>query len=138
MREDLDKLICEKYPLIFQNRHENMQKTLMCFGFCHGDGWCNIIDNLCDGIQKHCDSKKAAGDPGFQVVAVQVKEKYGGLRFYINGGDDHIYDLIRVAEKASYETCEECGDPGKLNQDGWWTTTCEPCMQKRNERRANR
>lgn len=138
MSPELDEKLCKKYPLIFCDREGDMRKTLMCFGFCHGDGWYNIIDSLCEGIQKHCDEKKATGDTDFQVAAVQVKEKYGGLRFYINGGDDHVYDLIRVAEKTSFETCEDCGAPGILDRSGWWTTACEPCIRKINERRASR
>jgi hypothetical protein len=110
----------------------------MCYGFCHGDGWYNIIDNLCEGIQTYCDEKKATDDPEFQVVAVQVKEKFGGLRFYVNGGDEHIYKLIHASEEESYKTCEDCGSPGKLDRSGWWSTTCEPCLQKRNEYRQNR
>ena len=47
MREELDKQLCEKYPLIFKNRNAPMTHTAMCWGFEHGDGWYNIIDVLC-------------------------------------------------------------------------------------------
>ena len=47
MREELDKKLCEKYPLLFKNRYGNPQETLMCFGLECGDGWYNIIDVLC-------------------------------------------------------------------------------------------
>jgi hypothetical protein len=58
-------------------------------------------------------------------VAVQVKEKFGGLRFYINGGNDQHYHYITFAESMSYRTCEECGSPGKRYTDGWHQTLCE-------------
>lgn len=139
MSPELDEKLCQKYPLIFKDRTLNDDRaTLMCYGFCHGDGWYDIIDNLCEGIQTYCDEKKTDGDPEFQVVAVQVKEKFGGLRFYVDGGDDYIYKLISTAEKESCKTCEDCGAPGKLDTAGWWSTTCEPCLQKRNEYRKNR
>ena len=47
MREELDKALVEKYPLIFRNRYAPMTHTAMCWGFDHGDGWYNIIDTLC-------------------------------------------------------------------------------------------
>ena len=60
-----------------------------------------------------------------QVVAVQVKEKFGWLRFYVNGGDDVTYAYISMAESMSYRTCEECGTPGKIYTDGWHRVLCD-------------
>lgn len=59
-----------------------------------------------------------------QVVAEQVKEKFGGLRFYYLGGDEYISGLSAMAESMSYVTCEECGNPGKPNKIGWIRTLC--------------
>ena len=58
-------------------------------------------------------------------VAVQVKEKFGGLRFYVHAATDKHYDYISFAESMSYRTCEECGAPGKRYTDGWHRTLCE-------------
>lgn len=60
-----------------------------------------------------------------QVVAVQVKEKYGTLRFYYNGGDEYIHGAVSMAESMSAVTCEVCGDPGSSNEIGWIKITCE-------------
>jgi len=59
-----------------------------------------------------------------QVVATQVKEKFGGLRFYYTGGDDYINGVVAMAELMSERTCEECGDPGQLYIKGWHKTLC--------------
>lgn len=59
-----------------------------------------------------------------QVVAAQIKEKFGGLRFYIDGGDDYIHGAITMAENLSYRICEECGTPGKTEGPGWYRTLC--------------
>lgn len=59
-----------------------------------------------------------------QVVAAQVKEKFGGLRFYVDGGDDEIYAMISFAEAMSYRMCEECGSPGTTGGRGWIRTLC--------------
>jgi len=58
-------------------------------------------------------------------VAVQVKEKFGGLRFYVQAATDKHYDYISFAESISYRTCEQCGAPGKRYTDGWHTTLCD-------------
>ena len=61
--------------------------------------------------------------------AVQVKEKFGGLRFYMTGGTDEIFDLIEKAEALSYKTCESCGAPGTQSNSKWITTLCEDCRK---------
>ena len=58
-------------------------------------------------------------------VAVQVKEKFGGLRFYVQAATDAHYQYISFAESMSYRTCESCGAPGKRYTDGWHTTLCD-------------
>jgi hypothetical protein len=58
-------------------------------------------------------------------VASQVKEKFGGLRFYVQAATDKHYSYISFAESMSYRTCEECGAPGKTYTDGWHRTMCD-------------
>jgi hypothetical protein len=58
-------------------------------------------------------------------VAVQVKEKFGGLRFYVQAATDAHYQYISFAESMSYRTCEQCGTPGKTYTDGWHMTLCD-------------
>ena len=133
MKEEFDKKLCEKYPKIFKNRNGSMHETCMCWGFSHGDGWYDIIDSLCASIQNHINNKRYQFremsqedfDEEHQVVAAQVKEKFGGLRFYVDGGDDWVYGAISMAESMSYRTCEVCGAPGKTRGTGWVRTTCD-------------
>lgn len=68
-----------------------------------------------------------------QVVASQVKEKFGTLRFYYEGGDDHIDGMVRMAEAMSSVTCEVCGVPGEMRQKGpgaWISTLCDEHAKK--------
>ena len=58
-------------------------------------------------------------------VATQVKEKYGTLRFYYDGGDRYIDGLVAMAESMSAITCEVCGNFGKTLGGGWIKTLCE-------------
>lgn len=67
----------------------------------------------------------------------QVKEKLGGLRFYIRSGDATFQKRIEQAEDESYITCEECGAPGvRCSVDYWIKTECPACNAKRIECRA--
>ncbi len=125
MKQELDDLLCKKYPKIFAERHLSEMQTCMCWGFSHADGWFNIIDQLCANIQNHIDWKEKQGHAIPQVVAEQVKEKFGTLRFYYRGGDDYIDGLVSMAESMTGVTCEECGAPGTTGGQGWIKTLCE-------------
>ena len=121
MNPKLDKQLCEKYPEIFADRYSDPKTTAMCWGLDVGDGWFALIDNLCNDIQTYVNENHLP-----PVVATQVKEKFGGLRFYIGSGHPHIWDLINKAEKKSYNICEICGKDGKVNDAVYWLQTlCE-------------
>jgi len=72
------------------------------------------------------EAKKVMDEAAEKVpVAVQVKEKFGGLRFYVGRATEEHYNYIRFAESMSYKTCEVCGSPGELYTDGWHTVLCD-------------
>lgn len=63
-----------------------------------------------------------------QVVASQVKEKFGGLRFYVEGSSKEQHAVISFAETLSYYVCETCGSTKNIGHTtGWITTLCEEC-----------
>lgn len=123
MSPELDKALCEKYPEIFANRHKDMRETAMCWGFECGDGWYDLIDNLCSQIQHHLKYNAEPETP--QFVCDQVKEKFGTLRFYGFGGDDKIHNFIWFAENFSGKICETCGKPGKIRGNHSIYTACD-------------
>jgi len=138
MREELDKLLCERYPKMMVNRNKPMQETCMCWGFDCGDGWFNILDQLMGNIQHHIDWNNKNFEKGYaqykqvtQVTLDQVKEKFGTLRFYYTGGDDIIDGMVRMAESMSGVMCEECSAPAKTHGPGWIRTICTPCEEAR-------
>jgi len=100
-------------------------------GFCVGAGWWQIIKSLCMRIQYYTDWKNSQfethgrGSPVKQVTVLQIKEKFGGLRFYYSGGDDVVDGMIRMAESWAANTCEECGKPGESRSGGWIRTLCD-------------
>lgn len=128
MNEELDKKLVEKYPKIFANRNGDMRTTAMYWGFECDDGWYWLIDNLCNSIQTYIDNNPHLEIT--QVIATQVKEKFGGLRFYITGGDDIIEGMIWLAENMSFNMCEKCGNKENVSQtaSGWIKTLCDKCL----------
>jgi len=67
--------------------------------------------------------------PAHQVVAVQVKEKFGGLRFYVNSASVEIYAMLNFAEHLSYSICEFCGSMKNIKHSkGWIITACQECI----------
>lgn len=166
MRQELQDQLFEKYPKIFRQKDLDMTQTAMCWGISCGDGWYNIIDVLCLKIQQLIDNphetieyietsvKELEPDNSSrleffenwkqeqekkiipQVEAVQVKEKYGTLRFYVNQSNDTISNWISFAETMSSVTCEECGGPGRSTGKSWIKTLCTPCEKIQDERRS--
>jgi len=90
-------------------------------GFAVGDGWFAIIDELSGKIQSH-QKWKPETPP---VVIEQIKEKFGSLRFYYQGGDEKIAGLVSMAEAMSRVTCEVCGNAGKARGGGWIRVLCD-------------
>lgn len=133
MRHELDEALCAKYPKIFANRHGDMRTTAMCWGFDCGDGWYTLIDQLCGKLQSMTDYNSHAPDRFPQIVASQIKEKYGGLRFYVEGASDWQDGVISFAEYLSESTCEVCGNPGAIDHDSsWLSCRCPSCRSAKN------
>ena len=133
MREELEQKLIEKYPQIF-NRPPHRTETSGHYVYpCVGDGWYDLLDTLCDTIQKAIDRRSRSIECGFtdpseaipQVIASQIKEKFGGLRFYFIGGNELTRGAIELAETMSYRICEQCGKPGSPREEGWIQTLCD-------------
>jgi hypothetical protein len=75
MKQELDKLLCEKYPKMMVNRNKDMKETCMCWGFECGNGWFNILDQLMGNIQHHIDwkEKQRIGAIKYNEMATQAK-----------------------------------------------------------------
>ena len=83
-----------------------------------GPGWAGLIDEIFDRRDREYP----------QIRIVQVKEKYGGLRVYVEGPAEQFNpfnELVDAIEHRSYLICEQCGKPGVLRQGGWVQTLCD-------------
>lgn len=177
MNPELTKKLYQKYPKIFADKNKSMQETCMCWGIECGDGWYHLLDVLCEALTytyltsvKVCEEKARVlglkpawtddnGIPHYslevkapQVVADQVKEKYGTLRFYYHLEFDPVFQelaygpnpepdaratadrftaymdgIVHMAETLSGRTCEDTGKKGEMHvtggcRAGWYRT----------------
>lgn len=134
MTGEKEKRIFERFS--FFKPAGSPMETLMCFGFECDDGWFDLIWKLCEDIEKLLEEAKNNSelDPEFgEFEVIQVKEKFGSLRFYTNWENGPIGDRIVEAENESAKTCEMCGRPGKLDStSGWIKTVCDDCSNRDN------
>lgn len=121
MSPEKTKILLDSFPKLFESN----------FYFECGDGWFDLIKCLASNIQNHVDweskGKTQEEIEEIQPIASQVKEKFGGLRFYLNTNDDRIRGMVTMAESYSYKICEACGNKGNPYKDGWVRTHCSPC-----------
>lgn len=110
MKKEIDQILCERYPLIFGDR----------FAFGFEEGWFDLIDTLCQHLQFLTDRRKT-----LQIKALQAKEKFGELSFYVQNASDEQMAAIAMACAMSSKLCEMCGNSGrKWVHEGWQMTRC--------------
>lgn len=79
-----------------------------------GQGWASLVGRLFDDLISL----------GWNGELFQVKEKFGGLRWYTGALTQAQHDRVVQAGRESYQTCDQCGAPGKPNKFGWIMTRC--------------
>ena len=116
--EDLRK----EYPDLFEG----------CWEISTGNGWLPMISLLARYLDSW-NARDCIRNDCAPVRVCQVKEKFGSLRFYVDGGNDYTYGLISFAEGMSHIICEMCGNPGTTEGPGWYKTLCVPCRSSKDE-----
>jgi hypothetical protein len=121
MSPDLTQKLLDKYPKLFSNGQ--------FWGFECGDGWYDILDNLCGAIAEYTYNSD-------DLYVDQVKEKFGRLRFYLSKEDDVMHGMISMAEYMSGQICETCGNRGETRGGSWMVTLCDLHHDERTARLA--
>ena len=137
----LQKKLFRKYPEIFQDRRKPGSETRMCDGICCGDGWFELIDDISRQLSFLTKYFKC------RITLFQVKEKFAGLRYYINRPEGKwprsikdrntlekiIYTIKSDGERKSWYICEECGkskNPPPKRLGNWLYAMCDDCWKK--------
>jgi addiction module HigA family antidote len=106
-------------------------------GFAIGKGWHAIVERL--SAELAALAERLSPEERALVRVVQVKEKFGRLRVYLDDVEtDEMRAAIDASQDESERTCEECGRPGRARTlRGWVSTRCEACWNAELERRAS-
>lgn len=129
MTKTKEKELFHKYPKILGGQQDSSpEDSCLAFGIECDDGWFNLIDGLLNKLQYLCDIFSTK-DNEVQIIATQIKEKYGVLCFYShiigasNIESEIFFDVIDAEERKSKYICEETGLPGALCSRGGWLRT---------------
>lgn len=139
MDAKLEHQLFNKFPKIFQDATKDMMQSCMCWGICTPNSWYEIIDNMCERLQWDTDNNNYP-----QVVADQVKEKFGTLRFYyhldiikklseerLSHNEGHIEGVVAVCEDLTNGICADCGSNKNVTSTrGWVRYLCEDCLKE--------
>jgi len=80
------------------------------------------------GIQFMKELKVALGDYIDEYRVIQIKEKYGSLRWYDFGAPKEVYKVIEKYQNLSKVTCIVCGKPATKIAMGWISPYCDKCF----------
>jgi hypothetical protein len=111
MRAELQEKLQRRFPKIYGG------KPFEC-----GDGWYSILEEL--GLELEGTKKP--------ITILQIKEKFGTLRVYLDPSDPAVQSAVDYAEEQSARVCEKCSKPGSLCRSpyGWFRTLCVECAAK--------
>jgi len=142
--DERDLALKAKYPKILQNLGGDPSQTCMSWmhdGIAVDDGWIPLLEEIFKFCQFQHDNN---GYP--QLVASQIKEKFGSLRFYHYFEDcdsenaengkkfhrtkDYLEGAIDFACYNSSKICEVCGKPGAIKGQRWVKALCDECEER--------
>jgi len=150
MTEQQFETLAKRWPDLFQKSGD--------FEFSIGEGWFDIVDILCGFLSHDIETAKrrlkyAMENPDAKFkqsiaeleknvadaleklpVLAQVKEKFGTMRFYVDGGTPEMHNYIEFAEAMTSRTCEVCGDRGKSRSGGWVRVLCDKHSREQDEK----
>lgn len=102
--------------------HNNLEPRFITEGFCGfypPDGWLGLVQKIDDVLKVN---------PNYRIV--QIKQKFGELRFYAHGLTGYEQAFVTEMENKSLYICEICGsenDTVAARNDSWILTLCNEC-----------
>ena len=136
--KEYNKQLIEKYPFLYP-RNVWTDEIDPDYDYTYTwlddmpDGWrlafgLDLVDEIYQELVKYDFVDK------YEIV--QIKEKWGGLRWYDNGvpHDSKVYDIIRKYEEISFKTCIKCGKTATRISTGWISPFCDNCIEEKYSR----
>ena len=133
----LNKSLIEKYPWLYPH-YEWSGEKVKDFDYTWTEldampnGWREAFGELlCEEIQEELEKYNFVNE----YSIAQIKEKFGGLRWYDNGVPSKckIHEIIENYSVCSEYICISCGELDvPYTEDGWITPVCKKCIKKMN------
>ena len=129
-KKERNKQLIEKYPFLLpRNRWTDKVDENYNYEYTEldamPDGWRKAFgEQMCQEIKD--ELVKASALERYRIM--QIKEKYGTLRWYDNFNTQKGYDIIHKYEALSARTCIQCGKPATRITTGWIAPYCDECI----------
>ena len=133
-----NKKLVEEYPFLLpRNRFSDKVVEDYDYSFTEmdsmPDGWRiafgdDLLRELKEDLVKHNFLDK------YRIT--QIKEKWGGLRWYDNGCpmDSKVFEITGKYEDLSYKYCIGCGSSKVVTVRDWYGPLCQNCLDEMNAR----
>lgn len=127
-----NKELCKKYPFlrirnVWTNEYDDTYEYTWLDDM--PEGW-----RKCFGLQMCDDILAALIESGIKpedYQIVQIKEKYGSLRWYDNGAPEKVHDVILKYGYLSEHVCINCGKIDvPIYYNGWVYPCCDKCAKE--------
>ena len=130
-----NKQLCKRYPFlisrnvwtgkIIKNNYDYTQLDEFPKGWLKAFGY-QMLEEIREDCIEH--------DYLDKLIVFQIKEKFGGLRVYVNFHIKELDELIDKAEQKSFSVCEKCGSEENVTTKpnrpyGWILTLCDNCRK---------
>ncbi len=143
MNNKFEEEIFSLGPILYQRKTLSINQTCLAWGIECPDSWYNELKDLTIKLEKLNNQYKDL----IQVVAEQVKEKYGSLHFYydivtikdnikqeiINDISQKCNEYIENAEENLWNVCYICGEIATQTSNGWIERYCDNCFKNIND-----
>lgn len=122
-----NKRLIEQYPFLLQREtcptnFEATELDAMPAGWRAAFG-----EEICKEIMEELVRNNCVDS--YQIL--QIKEKYGELRWYSQGGTERIYrEIVPKYERMSRRICIQCGQPAALVSRSWVAPWCNACAEQ--------
>lgn len=127
-----NKELINKYPwLLPRNRFTDKVNPNYDYNYTElddmPDGWRVAFgEQLCEEVNNELLTWEKEDYDEFRIL--QIKEKYGELRFYVNYSSHALYEIIEKYTQLSRKTCIQCGKPARWISRGWIFPYCDDCL----------
>ena len=131
---ELNKKMIEEFPFLLP-RNRWTGEVRKDYDYTYNElwdldsGWAKAF-----GYELICELRDALIEYDYleKYRILQIKEKFGTLRWYDGGAPVKVFEIIRKYEQLSYKTCIHCGQPAEYETYGWINYVCKNCLDKHN------